>query len=63
MNQKPNQKVEYVSVFLNENEVVNESDFDEQTGEQEAGKLVDNQQKKTGWRRTTKKGKTPKEND
>lgn len=45
-NQNPNQEVEYTSGFLNEDEEVNESEFDEPTGEQEADKLADNQQKK-----------------
>lgn len=44
--QNPNQEVEYISGFLDEDEVVNESEFEEQPGEQEAGTLADNQQKK-----------------
>lgn len=59
-NQNPNQKVEYVSVFLDENEVVNESEFEEQPEEQEAGKLADNHQKKPEEEEQPKKVKRPR---
>lgn len=54
--QNPNQEVEYISGFLEE-EVVNESEFDEPTGEQEVSKLADNQQKEQNKPKTEEKAK------
>lgn len=54
--QNPNQEVEYISGFLEE-EVVNESEFDELTGEQEVSKLADNQQKEQNKPKTEEKAK------
>lgn len=60
MKQNLNQEIEYTSGFLNEDEEVNESDFDELAEEEEAGKLVDNQQKKQEGEEQPKKEKRPR---
>lgn len=57
--QNPNQEVEYISGFLEEEEV-NELAFDEPTGQQEVGKLADNQQKKPNGEEQSKKVKRPR---
>lgn len=61
MNQNPNQEVEYISTFLDEDEEVNEADFDEPTREQEkVGNLADNQQNKPEGDEQPKKPRRPR---
>lgn len=60
MSQNQNQRVEYISGFLDKNEMVNESEFEEPTGEQEADKLAANQQKKQEGEERPKNVKRPR---
>ena len=60
MSQNPNQEIKYTSGFLNEDEEVNESEFDELAGEQETSKLAHNQQKNPEEREQPKKTKRPR---
>ena len=58
MNQNPKQEVASTSDFLEE--VVEEADFDEATGEPEVDKLADSQQSKLEEKEQPKKAKRPR---